>query len=182
MSYTIEEIDQMIFDAALKYGYTERTAKYVIAQSRLETGNYKSKVKETDNNLFGMSYAGKPGTTKGSIKPPKERDKKCKSTGICANVNYYARYKTLQDSINDRLKRYDSITINNVTPQMLKDSTSAAQYAKLLKRRGYYTASENEYATALTNISSVLNVKKKISRGFINFNNFISYLFNQGSF
>jgi flagellum-specific peptidoglycan hydrolase FlgJ len=177
MSYTAQELDQIIFDTAIDQGYNPESAKFVVAQARLESQHYSSNVFNNNNNMFGMSYAGQKLATKGTIKPFNERDKKCQSTGVCANANYYAKYNDPSDCIKDRLTRYGSKTINNVTPQMLKDALTAAQYAKLLKLRGYYTAPEIRYAKDLQSISTKLKVKKKISHHFINFSRFIDNLF-----
>jgi hypothetical protein len=175
---TPKQIDQIIYDTAISQGYNTESARYVVAQARLESANYTSNVFKNNNNLFGMSYAGQNLATKGTIKPVNERDAKCRKTGICANANYYAKYADVKDAIIDRLVRYGGRTINQVTPKMLKDSTTPEQYARLLKLRGYYTASQTQYAKLLRNISSTLSIKKKIKRDIDRFNDFIRSLLN----
>jgi ribosomal protein S8 len=83
-----------------------------------------------------MKYVGQPLATK-SAKPSPEGD-------------YYAKYNTIQDAINDKIVRLYNITMKGVTPQQLKNSKTPEEFAELLKKRGYY--GNNKYGTPQGNV------------------------------
>jgi len=148
------EIDQSIYNTAIKDGFTPVSAKFIVAQARLESGHYKSDIFTKNNNSFGMKYVAQPLATKGSLAPYKERSSSCKENGICSNGDYYAKYSSVEDSIKDVIERNYNKTKNGVTPEQLKNSKTPEEYASLLKKRGYYGAPESSYAS---NIKSILN-------------------------
>ena len=47
-------------------------------------------------------------------------------------------YKSVQDSATDKIARLYNITMRGVTPQQLKSAKTPEEFARLLKKRGYY--------------------------------------------
>jgi flagellum-specific peptidoglycan hydrolase FlgJ len=172
---TNEEIDQSVYNTAIKGGFTPISAKFVVAQARLESGHYASDIFKNNNNSFGMKYIEQPLATKGSLAPYKERSGSCKANGVCSNSDYYAKYSTVEDSIKDVIERNYNKTMNGVTPAQLKNSKTPEEYAALLKKRGYYGATESLYASTIKSIlnrvkvleiyNDVKNVYKNNSKG-----------------
>lgn len=151
---TTYEIDQSIYNSAVKEGFTPTSAKFIVAQARLESGHYNSDIFKNNNNSFGMKYVEQPLATKGSIAPYSERSSSCKVNSVCSNGDYYARYRTVEDSIKDVIERNYNKTRSGVTPEQLKNAKTPEEFASLLKKRGYYGATESSYAS---NIKSILN-------------------------
>ena len=131
-----ESIDQQIYNAALGKGFTPTSAKFLVAQARHETDNYTSNVFKLNNNLFGMKFANQPLATKGSLAPSSEG-------GI------YAKYNSPANSIKDQVDRYFVKTIGGITFEQLKASKTPLEYATNLKKRGYFTATIEEYASGI---------------------------------
>lgn len=125
--------DQEIYKVALENGFTPTSAKFVVAQAKLESANYTSNVFKNNNNMFGMKFVGQANATRGTLAPANER----KCNGNC-DSDYYAKYKTPSDSARDAIQRLFSKTMYGVTSQDLKDSTTTEQYALNLKKRHYY--------------------------------------------
>lgn len=168
------EIDQMIYDAAISEGFNPTTAKYVVAQSRLETGHYTSDVFKLNNNLFGMKFVGQPLATRGTLAPPSERSSNCRINNVCVDSDHYAQYPTPKESALDTIQRNYNLTRSGITPDMLKNSSSPEEFAHLLKVRGYYGGSESDYAYNIRSISLRVSVvdfyyqnKKKIDFALI---------------
>jgi len=130
--------DQIIYDTALRQGFTPTAAKFVVAQARFESSNYSSPVFMNNNNTSGMKYIGQPLATRGTLAPPSERSESCKKGGNCANSDYYAKFASIQDSASDKIDRLYNITRGGVTPQQLKNAKTPEEFAQLLKARGYY--------------------------------------------
>jgi hypothetical protein len=82
-------LDAWIYYAFRAWGYTPANAEWIVAQSRLETGNYTSKAFREDKNLWGMSCVRQRETTQIG----------------CRNLpdgNTLGQYRTYWDSIKDR--------------------------------------------------------------------------------
>lgn len=126
--------DQIIYDVAISEGFKPTAAKLIVAQARFESADYTSRVFKTDNNTSGMKYIGQPLAVRGSISP---------------EGNYYARFKSVEDSARDKVGRLYNITMRGVTPEQLKNVQNADEFASLLKKRGYYGAPESQYAAGL---------------------------------
>ena len=75
------------------------------------------------NNYGGVVYTGAKGETKGSHQPD--------------GSGYYANFKTLDDFANTYMKTLKSMGV--------KSGMSISDYAKLLSKKGYYTAAESTY-------------------------------------
>ena len=146
---TNQEIDQIMYDTAISEGFTPATAKYVVAQARFESADYSSNVFKLNNNTSGMKFVGQPLATKGTLAPYNERSSSCRSSNICANSDYYAKFKSVEDSAKDKISRNYNLTMRGVAPSQLKNATSPEEFAHLLKLRGYYGGSETTYALGI---------------------------------
>lgn len=124
---TPSQIDQAIYNTAIKQGFNPIAAKLIIAQARFESADYTSFVFRLNNNTSGIKFIKQPNAVQGTLSP---------------EGDYYAKFNTVQDAINDKIVRLYNIKMRGVTPQQLKDSTSAADFARLLKQRGYYGNAE----------------------------------------
>lgn len=136
--------DQTIYDVAISQGFTPTAAKLVVAQARFESADYSSNVFKKNFNTSGMKYIGQPLATRGTPAPANEQ----RCGGGC-DSDYYAKFRSVEDSAKDKISRLYNITMRGVTPQQLKNVTSADEFANLLKKRGYYGAPENQYANGL---------------------------------
>ena len=126
--------DQLIYDTAISQGFNDTTAKLVAAQARFESADYTSNVFKNNNNTSGIKYIGQPNATQGTLSP---------------EGNYYAKFNTIQDGINDKIVRLYNITMKGITPEQLKNSSDATDFANKLKQRGYYGSSASSYANGL---------------------------------
>jgi len=97
----------------------------IVAQSKVESGNYKSEVYKRNNNAFGMRLAVvRPTTHIGDL-----------------DKDGYANYLSLEDSVQDLLLWFEYLKLS------IPDKSY--NYAALLKSKGYYEASQVDYYNAL---------------------------------
>jgi hypothetical protein len=136
-------IDQQIYNTAIAQGFNPIAAKLIVAQARFESADYTSNVFKKNNNTSGVKFIGQKNAVQGTLSP---------------EGNYYAKYNTIQDSLNDKIVRLYNITMRGVTPQQLKNSQDATEFANLLKQRGYYGSSAVEYASGLKSKLLRINV------------------------
>lgn len=148
------DYDQLIYDAAIKGGFTPTSAKLVVAQARHETGNYTSNVFKKNNNLFGMKFVGQPLAERGTSAPKSEW-----GCGGKCNSDFYSKYANVQDSVQDLINRNLKLTRNGVTFEQLKNAPDSTTYATLLKKRGYYGATTTIYDKGLKNALSKISIK-----------------------
>ena len=127
-------LDQQIYDTAIKNGFNPISAKLIVAQARFESADYTSNVFKQNNNTSGIKFIGQPNAVQGTLSP---------------EGNYYAKFNTIQDALNDKIARLYNITMRGVTPQQLKDSTDAIDFANKLKQRGYFGSTASDYANGL---------------------------------
>ena len=125
--------DQIIYDTAIKQGFTPTAAKFVVGQARFESANYTSAVFKANNNTSGMKFIGQPLETRGTPAPANER-----TCNLNCNSDYYAKFASVQDSANDKIVRLYSKTMGGVTPEQLKNAKTPEEFARLLKKRRYY--------------------------------------------
>jgi len=132
---TSAQIDQAIYNTAIQQGFNPIAAKLIVAQARFESTDYTSNVFRANNNTSGIKYIGASqiNAQRGTPAPSNER-----TCNLQCDRDFYAKFDTVQDSINDKVKRLYTKTMGGVTPQMLKDSTSAEDFARKLKMRSYY--------------------------------------------
>ena len=81
-------IDQKIYNTAVQQGFNPIAAKLIVAQARFESADYTSNVFKKNNNTSGVKYIGQKNATQGTLSP---------------EGNYYAKYDTVQDSLNDKI-------------------------------------------------------------------------------
>jgi hypothetical protein len=130
--------DQIVYDIAIKQGFTPVAAKLVVGQARFESTNYTSNVFKANNNTHGMKFIGQPLATRGSLAPVKERSASCRNGGTCVNSDHYAKFASVEDSATDVVARLYNITRGDVTPDQLKNAKTPEEFARLLKKRSYY--------------------------------------------
>lgn len=100
---------------------------YIVAQAKLESGNFTSRVFKLNNNYFGM-------------KMPKVRPTTASSPGLLSpEGNNYAYYNSESDSVADLLLWMDYTKF----PTRV---ANAMDYTRELKSRKYFGASEIVYA------------------------------------
>lgn len=150
--------DQIIYNTAIKQGFTPTAAKFVVAQARYESANYTSNVFNNNNNTSGMKYIGQPLATRGTLAPAAERSSTCRNGGNCVNSDYYAKFASVEDSANDVIGRLYNITKGGVTPQQLKNAKTPEEFAQLLKARGYYGESVKDYAAGIRSLLTRIQV------------------------
>jgi len=136
--------DQIIYDVAISEGFNPTAAKLIVAQARFESADYSSNVFQKNLNTSGMKYIGQPLASRGTPAPANEQ----RCGGGC-DSDYYAKFRSVEDSARDKISRLYNITMRGVTPQQLKNVQNADEFAKLLKQRGYYGAPESQYAAGL---------------------------------
>jgi uncharacterized FlgJ-related protein len=124
------KIDSTIKAVLAEHNVPPFTTKLLVAQAKLESGNYTNKLFLKHNNLYGMMH-------------PKRR--KTTSFGSRARAEGragYAQYKTIEDSVKDMLlyMQYKE------HPLRYK---SAYSYVHTIKSKGFFTAPEAEYLAGL---------------------------------
>jgi len=108
---------------------------YIIAQAKLESGNFTSRVFKTDKNYFGM-------------KLPVKRPTVAAGPGLMSpEGNNYAHYNSESDSVTDLLLWMEYTKF----PTSVNDSQ---EYTRELKSRNYFGVSETVY---IKNINYWLN-------------------------
>jgi hypothetical protein len=130
--------DQIIYDIAIKNGFSPTLAKFIVGQARFESANYTSAVFKANNNTSGMKFIGQPLATRGTLAPRSERSATCNSGGACLNSDHYAKFRSVADSATDKIVRLYGLTMGGVTPNQLKAAKTPEEFARLLKKRRYY--------------------------------------------
>jgi hypothetical protein len=140
--------DQIIYNVAKKNGFTDTAARLVVAQARLESSDYTSRVFNNNLNTSGMKFIGQPLAIRGTLAPYNERSSGCKSVTQgqvggqgaypCKDSDHYAKFKSVEDSAKDKIERNFAKTMGGVTPQQIKNASSSDEYAELMKKRSYY--------------------------------------------
>lgn len=161
--------DQLIYNTAIKAGFTPTAAKLVVAQARFESADYTSAVFRYNNATSGMKYVGQPLARRGTLAPYSERSSGCKAItqnqvggfgpSPCQDSDHYAAYNSVADSASDKINRLYTKTMGGVTPEQLRNAKDADEFAMLLKKRSYYgfgkfgtdegTREQNGYANGL---------------------------------
>lgn len=159
-------IDQQIYNTAIQQGFNPVAAKLIAAQARFESADYTSNVFKNNNNTSGIKFVGQPNAVQGTLSP---------------EGNYYAKFNTIQDSINDKIIRIYNITMGGISPNQLKSSNSADDFATKLKKRNYFgnysyatpqgQKEASNYASGLKSKVLKINIiafvqKNKIAIGF----------------
>ena len=118
-----KEVADNTFDLLIAAGLNETLSKFAAAQSAHETSGFNSAILKSNNNLFGMKYAGQ--------------------ILAAGEKNGYANYNNHNDSVKDFVKWYtkhrNAIFSLPLIIYTLKD------YVNFLKRNNYFEADENDY-------------------------------------
>lgn len=129
--------DREIFDEALRQGADSLTSRLIVAQARLESGDYKNALTRHHNNVFSMQHPRKRKTT--SLGPFASAEKR---------KNRYASYASVRDSVTDLFLYFKAKKIRPTQP-------SLTRYVKTLKSKGFFEDPEVKYKKGL---------KKKINQ------------------
>ena len=136
-------IETRIYNYAIAAGLSPNVAKFFVAQTRHETGNYKSRAFKIDNNPGGYKYVGQHNATQGILS---------------SEGDHYAHFATLKDGVDamiDWLKRREKegkFVINNLT--------TPYSYATALKKANYYGDTLANYSIALQRqVREIVNQK-----------------------
>lgn len=138
-------VDKIIYDEAIKAGFSKKLALLIIAQARLESADYTNNQFKSNNNIFGFKYVNQPLATKGNISP---------------EGNYYAKYKSPQDSAKDYINRYFGFSRGGVSTDDLKNSTDSTDFANKLKQRGFFGITAKQYAAGIEAKLKTLDITK----------------------
>jgi uncharacterized FlgJ-related protein len=116
------------------------TRKLIIAQARLESGNYNSKLYQEHCNLFATQHPKRrPTYSKGPYGSAEGRK------------NRYASFNSVEESVEDHLLYFNYI-------EEKPHSKSTAQYVRKLKANHYFESSEQKYINGIKTI-----IKKSLS-------------------
>jgi hypothetical protein len=140
--------DQIIYNVAIKNGFSPTAAKLVVAQARFESSDYNSNVFNNNINTSGMKYIGQPLGIRGTLAPYKERSSGCQAVTKgqvggqgaypCKDSDHYAKFRSVEDSARDKIERLFQKTMGGVTPQQIKNASTPREFAELMKKRSYY--------------------------------------------
>lgn len=116
--------DQKIIKILSDSGFSIRMQRNILAQSKLESGDYTNRLARNHNNVFSMRHPGKRPTL--SLGPYARAEKK----------NGYASFHSVDSSVVDFMMymRYCHIP-----------DTTVEGYVKILKRKGYFQDNEMKY-------------------------------------
>lgn len=106
-----------------------------IDQDEFETNGYTSHVFLTDNNLNGYKYTGSHWQDGQGVQSPEG--------------DYYAHYDSPEQSAGEKVDWIYRRIDDGIFPEDLTTITSTTQYAMLLKKAGWYGASESVYESGL---------------------------------
>lgn len=113
---------------------------YVVAQAKLESANFTSKVYKADNNMFGMKFVGREGTTRGLQAPEFDN----------GNPTYYAHYVNDAASLRDLLVWFE---LKKFPVQV----AGTKEYSEELRKRGYFGTTETARAVYQKNLDYWIN-------------------------
>lgn len=131
--------EELIFNTARADGMPQILATIIVAQAKHETGNFTHRFFTTGKNAFGYSYVS---GAKWQLPTPGPKA----DNGVAI-----AQYATIENSVHeltDWIKRRQK---EGAFPADLSTISTAAQYAQLLKNKGYFGASLSSYTAALEN-------------------------------
>jgi len=103
--------------------------RYLIAQAKLESGNFESNIYRRENNPLGMTHARK-------------RDQLGRASSIIHEGNPIQHYRNDTQGFRDMFLWYD---YGNFPTRV----DSAKEYVRQLKKRKYFSLNESEYLKGL---------------------------------
>lgn len=128
-------------------GMNDTVASLAVAQAKVESQNFTSKVFRTDNNAFGYKYVGQLGASQGLPVPSSETEN--------GNPKYYAHYDTVYKS-GDEMARW---LIRNVPNY--NTITTPLEYASALENSkigSYFSEPASVYASDMLGFYQPINV------------------------
>lgn len=124
---SVKTYEKRIFTLSLEFGADTLTAKMIVAQAKLESGNFKNPLTRKHNNVFSMQHPRKRKTTSiGAFATAEKRPK------------IYASYKTVRDAVRDLFLYFEARKIEKTQP-------SIDIYVKTLKKKKYFEEKEWKY-------------------------------------
>ena len=112
-----------IYQIARTKGMSDALAKFIAAQAAHETGGFTSRIFQSNNNAFGMKYAGQ--------------------LLALGEKNGYANYSNLGKSVEDLIAWYNRK--RSLGAYIFTPVTTLDQYVLFLKTNRYFEAPLNEY-------------------------------------
>lgn len=132
----IVAIENTIYNTAVADGMPSALAKLIVAQSKLETGDYTSNFFLNYNNCFGYSCV-----------PGGQWQSGCGT--LADNGISIAAYSSIENSTHEITHWIRRRQAEGKFPADLNEITTADQYSLLLKNAGYYGASLADYTAGV---------------------------------
>jgi len=126
-----------IYNVSVGRGLSDRIARYVVAMSRHETGDWEHDFYTIGNNGFGYSYDK-------NSRWQLDRGGRNADNGVPI-----AQYRSIEDSTNEVLDWIRRRQSNGTWPKDLDSIGSIYEFAQLLKNGSYYEAPVSVYSSAL---------------------------------
>jgi flagellum-specific peptidoglycan hydrolase FlgJ len=129
-----QAIDTAVYNQATSMGVSPTVASIIVAQARLESGDYTNNASTKYNNLFGYKWIGQKKWATGPANTSSEG-------------NPYAAYPSVQASTGElvdwlfRRQAEGKFVVNNLT--------TPEAYATALKGSGYYGITADAYSDGL---------------------------------
>jgi hypothetical protein len=134
----------LFYKILIEKGVNENILPYLIAQLAFETAFFTDPKLKTLNNPGGITwnanYNKRPGTSKGSLRPPKEGGN-------------YVKFDNLEIAVKDYLR-----IVNKKGPLGKPTEASTLEnFVDRLKANGYFTDDKQKYKTGLISINKRLS-------------------------
>lgn len=134
----------IIYNLLLENKVNENIVPYLLSQLAFETAYFTDPKLKTLNNPGGISwntnYNKRPGTTKGSLRPPDEG-------------GYYVKFDSLKTAIKD----YIRIINKNGSLGKPIEADTLENFVDRLKANNYFKSSKEKYKTGLISINKRLS-------------------------
>jgi hypothetical protein len=130
-------IESTQYNTAVSDGMPPLLAKFMVAQSKHETGNYTSRFFTIGHNGFGYSY---------NPNSPWQLDRGGPNADNGVPIAQYANIQNSVHEVTHWIKRRQS---EGIFPTDLRTIQTPGQYAQLLKNGSYYQDTVRNYANSL---------------------------------
>jgi uncharacterized FlgJ-related protein len=118
----------IILNLLLSSGLNETLSRFAVAQAAHETGGFTSAIYRSNNNAFGMKFAGQ--------------------VNSIGEKNGYANYSKVNNSVADFVQWYTRHRISIFSLPLI--ITSLTSYVRFLKNNQYFEANEAAYLKGVT--------------------------------
>jgi uncharacterized FlgJ-related protein len=125
--------EQIITNKLVTCGYSDTLLiSLIIAQAKLESGNFTNRLTRHHNNIFSMQH-------------PKKRP----TTSLCGcaraeNRDGYASFSSIESAVEDYVLYLEFSKITKIS--------TSEEYVRLLKKKKYFESSEKKYLRAITKL------------------------------